>query len=112
MDFQVSALDVQQFRHLFALSDEELADRGMHRMRVTDKPGFPCRISLRDAEVGDTVLLLNYEHLNAATPYRASHAIFVGEGVVTATQLREAMAHNHLRHDALELIEKAPLLAA
>jgi len=31
---------------------------------------------------------------------------------VTETQLREAMEHNHLRHDALELIEHIPPLAA
>jgi len=33
-------------------------------------------------------------------------------GVVTETQLRDAMAHNHLRHDALELIKSTPPLAA
>ena len=48
-------------------------------MVVTDNPGSPCRISLRDVEVGETVLLLNYVHLSGATPYRASHAVFVGE---------------------------------
>ena len=34
------------------------------------------------------------------------------QGVVTETQLREAMAQNHLRHDALQLIENMPPLAA
>jgi hypothetical protein len=34
------------------------------------------------------------------------------QGVVTETQLREAMVHNHLRHDALELIENTAPLAA
>ena len=84
MGFQISALDVAQFSHLFNLADHELAARGVQRMVVTDNPGFPCRVSLRDAEVGETVLLMNYEHLDAATPYRASHAIFVGEGASPA----------------------------
>jgi hypothetical protein len=84
MGFRISALDVAQFSHLFKLSEEELAVLGVHRMVVTDHPGFPCRVSLRDVEVGETVLLLNYEHLDAATPYRASHAIFVGEGASPA----------------------------
>jgi len=35
---------------------------------------------VRDAEPGETVLLLNYTHQPADTPYRASHAIFVAEG--------------------------------
>ncbi len=33
-------------------------------------------------------------------------------GVLTEAQLREAMAQNHLRHDAMELIERVPPLAA
>jgi hypothetical protein len=36
-------------------------------------------VELEDAKVGDTVLLLNYEHQPAETPFRASHAIFVNE---------------------------------
>lgn len=34
------------------------------------------------------------------------------KGIVSETQLREAMGENHLRHDALELIERVPPLAA
>ena len=45
----------------------------------TTSPGFPCRVSLRDADVGETLLLLNYEHLPVASPYRSSHAIYVRE---------------------------------
>jgi len=84
MSFQISALDTKEFSHLFHLNDEELASHGVQRYRVTDKPGFPCRISLLDAEPGETVLLLNYLHLDTDTPYRASHAIFVGENSTPA----------------------------
>ena len=38
------------------------------------KPGFPCRVSLVDAEIGESVLLVNYEHLPAASPYRMRYA--------------------------------------
>ena len=72
MSFQISALDASEFSHLFHLSDEELASHGVQRYRVTDKPGSPCRISLLDAEPGESLLLLNYLHLDSATPYRAS----------------------------------------
>jgi len=34
------------------------------------------------------------------------------KGIVSEAQLREAMGENHLRHDALELIERVPTLAA
>ena len=51
---------------------------------VDEKPGFPCRISLADAEVGETVILVNYEHQPNDTPYRSNHAIFVRKGVEQA----------------------------
>jgi hypothetical protein len=34
------------------------------------------------------------------------------KGIITEAQLREEMAKNHLRHDALELVERVPPLAA
>jgi len=76
MSFVVSALPVAPFRPLFALSDAELAERGIVRRKV-DGPGSPCRVTLEDAPVGETVLLLNYEHQPADTPFRSRHAIFV-----------------------------------
>jgi hypothetical protein len=48
-------------------------------MRVTEKPSFPCRISLVDRDVGESVLLLNHVSHDVANPYRASHAIFVAD---------------------------------
>jgi len=79
MSFVVSALPVAQFQPLFALSDAELAERGIVR-RTVDGPGSPCRVTLADAEPGETVLLMNYEHQPADTPFRSRHAIFVREG--------------------------------
>ena len=84
MHFQISALEPTQFSHLLHLSEAELASHGVLRYLVTEKPGFPCRVSLLDAELGETVLLLNYTHLDTATPYRASHALFVGENATPA----------------------------
>ena len=79
MHFRISGLEPTQFRHLFHLSETELASLNILRYVVTEKPGFPCRVSLQDAEAGEEVLLLNYTHLDTATPYRASHAIYVRE---------------------------------
>lgn len=78
--FKISALPSERFRHLFGLSNEELDAAGVI-VRVADaKPGYPCRVTLRDAEPGTRMLLLNYEHQDAATPYRSRHAIFVCDG--------------------------------
>jgi len=84
MDFQISALSSEPFSHLFGQDADSLAALGVQRMTVDVNPGYPCRVSLEDAKVGETVLLLNHEHQAAATPYRSSHAIFVREGAEMA----------------------------
>jgi hypothetical protein len=84
MSFRISALPSSAFEPLFGLPDEELARRNVVRKTVDHHPGFPCRVSLADAEIGETVLLLNYEHQPANSPYRATHAIFVREGAQEA----------------------------
>jgi len=80
MSFRIIGLDPAPFRALYGRTDLELAAEGIKRYTADVKPGFPDRIELRDAEPGETLLLLNYVHQPAATPYRSSHAIFVREG--------------------------------
>lgn len=75
--FQLLGLPAETFTPLFALSDEELVQRGMRRVVADGKPGFPCRVSLVDAEVGEELCLLSFEHQPSASPYRASGPIFV-----------------------------------
>lgn len=80
MKFQVTGLSAGPFRSLYGLSDQELARRGVRRYVADKKPGFPDRIEMRDAEIGEKLLLLNHVCQPADTPYRATHAIFVIEG--------------------------------
>jgi hypothetical protein len=80
MKFRMLGLDAAPFRPLFGLPDEELATRGVLRVVVEAPNVAPDRIELRDAEVGESVLLLNHQYLDVATPYRGSHAIYVREG--------------------------------
>jgi hypothetical protein len=80
MSYIVKGIDAEPYRALFGLPDEELAKRGVVRMTVTQKPSYPCRVSLTDREIGESVLLLNHVSHDVANPYRASHAIFVTEG--------------------------------
>jgi hypothetical protein len=79
MSFKISGLDIAQFRVLFGLSDEQLATKNVVRVVADEKPAFPCRVQMRDAELGEKLLLLNYEHQSASSPYRSAHAIFVIE---------------------------------
>jgi hypothetical protein len=91
MSYVISGLPLEAFQPLFGLDDADLAARGVVRMTVTAKPGFPCRITLADAEPGETVLLLNHEHQPAATPYRSTHAIFVREAAEGTQVVRDAV---------------------
>lgn len=86
MTFRVTGLSPEPFRPLFGLPDDELARRGARRC-VADGPGFPDRIEISDAAPGETLLLVNYVHQPADTPYRASHAIFVREREVAPTDI-------------------------
>ncbi len=81
MTFQITALDPAPYAALFGLDDAALAAHGARRVVADAKPGFPCRASLADAEPGETLILVNYEHLRGNTPYRASHAVFFRAGV-------------------------------
>jgi hypothetical protein len=80
MSFRITGLPAETFQHLFGLTDAELAAHGARRYVANAKPGFPDRIEVRDAEPGESVLLVNHVHQDADTPYRASHAVFVRDG--------------------------------
>ncbi len=79
MSFSISGLPAEEFQPLFSLPDEELKAHGIIRKTAYVKPGFPCRITLEDAEPGETVLLLNYESHKTDSPYRSSYAIYIRE---------------------------------
>ncbi|HUK06757.1 MAG TPA: DUF1203 domain-containing protein [Stellaceae bacterium] len=82
MSFRITGLSAEDFAPLFHLSDEELAARGAVR-RIADRGGYPCRVSLTDAQPGDELLLLNYEHHAVQSPYRMRFAIYVRRGETT-----------------------------
>jgi len=80
MTFRIRGLDAAPFQSLFNLDAASLKDRQAVRQTADASPGFPCRISLTDAPVGAEVILVNYEHQSADTPYRSRHAIYVRQG--------------------------------
>jgi Protein of unknown function (DUF1203) len=79
MHFRILGLSPAPFADLFSLDDAQLAARGARRSIAQSDSGYPCRISLTDAARGDDVLLVNYEHQAADSPYRSRHAIYVRE---------------------------------
>jgi hypothetical protein len=83
MSFRITGLPAGEFADLFSLDDPALRARRAVRQVVEVPLSVPCRISLTDAEIGEKVILVNYEHQRADTPYRASHAIYVRPGEVT-----------------------------
>ena len=84
MSFAITGLAPAEFASLAGLTDDALAAHGVIRRIADKKPGYPCRITLEDAEPGESVLLLNYESHSAPTPYRSAYAIYVREAAKEA----------------------------
>jgi hypothetical protein len=90
MSFRITGLPAEKFEHLFALSDEALTVHNAVRRIADDRgPGYPCRVSLSDAKPGDELILVNYEHLPVASPYRMRFAIYVRKGDKTYDRIGE-----------------------
>lgn len=86
MTYRIEGLKRADFEPYFAMNDAELAEFNAVRVVATG-PGFPCRVSLRDADEGDNLILLNYISHDVATPYRSSYAIFVRENAAEISPL-------------------------
>ena len=83
MSYRITGLSPAPFAPLFGKSDAELKALNIERI-IADAPNcYPDRITMRDAKVGDSLLLLNHQHQPANSPYQSSHAIFVLEGADT-----------------------------
>ncbi|KAB0539089.1 hypothetical protein HNQ68_001425 [Pseudochrobactrum saccharolyticum] len=83
MDFRITGLSPGPFRHLFGLPDHELKQHRALRVFAEDR-GYPDRIEMCEAEIGESLLLLNHVCQSAETPYYATHAIYVRENAVAA----------------------------
>ena len=77
MSFQLIGLPFEPFAPLFSLDDQTLSALDARRVVADETPGYPCRVSLADAQIGEELLLLPFAHQPASSPYRASGPIFV-----------------------------------
>lgn len=91
MDYVISGIPLPPLRPLFGLDDVALRAHGVVRMRADAKPGYPCRVTLEDAEPGEDVLLLPFRHHDVPTPYRADGPVFVREAARSTRALRNAV---------------------
>jgi len=112
MSFRITGLPAEPFHELFALSDEALAARNAVRRIADAKPGFPCRISLTDAEPGQQVILTHFEHHAVASPFRASHAIYVREGEQTFDAIDRVPEQLRTRMLSVRAFDAAGMLTA
>jgi len=83
MNFKIIALNNQEFDPLFELSDAELEKLSIKRLIVDEKPGYPCRVSLEDAEIGEEVILVPYDFHKTNSPYQSRGPIFIRKGILT-----------------------------
>ena len=67
--FSVSGIDP-------AAADRLRADGGIGYV-ADEKPGFPCRQCLRDAEIGEEMILVSYDPFEQSSPYRSASPIFL-----------------------------------
>ncbi|HEX6374900.1 MAG TPA: DUF1203 domain-containing protein [Allosphingosinicella sp.] len=79
MTYRIEGLDRDAYAGLLGLSDEALAERGARRVTADSKPGFPCRVTLEDAEPGESLILFNHVSHDVPNPYRSAYAVYVRE---------------------------------
>jgi hypothetical protein len=89
--FTVVGLSPEPFTCLFELSDPELEARRAKRYIADSKPGFPCRVSLQDAEPGEEVILTNFVHLPSESPYRSTHTVYIRKKATTAAAYNDSL---------------------
>jgi hypothetical protein len=90
-DFTVRGLSPELFQGLFELADEELVKQRARRLVADSKPGFPCRVSLQDAEPGEEVILTNFVHLPGESPFHSTHAVYIRKKATIPVTYRNSL---------------------
>ena len=92
MTYRIEPLPLSPFHPLFAMDDAELQAIGARRMIAETPNSAPCRVSLKDAEPGEALILIRHDHLtDASSPYRAGGPVFVREAAVEAAPVIDAV---------------------
>jgi Protein of unknown function (DUF1203) len=91
MTYRITGLAQEPFADLIGADDAALAAQGAVRVTAAAKPGYPCRITLQDAEPGETLILINHVSHDVATPYRSAYAIYVRERAEKTASFNDAL---------------------
>ena len=79
MTYRIAGLPRSDFSALFAMNDAQLAQSRARRVVADADRGFPCRVSLRDARKGESLILLHHVCHETDGPFRTAFAIYVRE---------------------------------
>jgi hypothetical protein len=101
-DFKFVALEREEFDSFMDLNDTELESHQAKWMIVDEEPGYPCRVSLQDAKIGENVLFMPYWHHDVKSAYRAMGTVLVRENAKT-TKLEVNNVPQMLLHRLLSL---------
>ena len=99
-DFHIRGLDAKLFKSYFDMDKAELEKLGIRACVADTSPGYPCRVSLKDAQIGEELLLLNFEHHQTESPYRSSGPIFIKKNAIASrlgiNEIPEMLIHRFL----------------
>ena len=84
MTYQITGINPDQL-------DEIARAPGTVRVRASGKPGFPCRVTLEDAEPGEELLLFHHVSHDVDSPYRSSYAIYARTAAKAAARYTDAV---------------------
>jgi hypothetical protein len=79
MTYRIQGLRREEFSAVLGQTEDGLARRGARRVIADSKPGFPCRVTLEDAEPGESLILFNHVSHDVPTPFRSAYAVYVRE---------------------------------
>ncbi|MGZ4804953.1 MAG: DUF1203 domain-containing protein [Ilumatobacteraceae bacterium] len=78
---------------------DELRARGGIGYVADEHPGWPCRQCLRDAEIGEEMILVSHDPFTTTSPYRSASPIFLHRSPCTparSVELPEQLARRRL----------------
>ncbi len=98
--FVISGLDPKLFEGYFEMNSSQLGKMGIRTSLADSYPGYPCRVSLEDAQIGEEVYLISFEHHQTNSPYRSSGPVFVRKNAMPASmginEIPEMLIHRLL----------------
>jgi len=89
MTYRIEGLEPTPLLPLFDASDDALAAALATRVTASSDTGFPCRVSLQDANIGDDLIFTHHVSNDVAGPFRMAHAIYVRRGAEQAEPIHD-----------------------